>query len=101
MLIWGAAYIVARIFGKVIGAYLGGLVSGAQDVVRKYLGWTLIPQAGVAIGLSLLINKSSGYFEYRSIILNITLIAVAFNEIIGPICTKYALTKAKETRVEA
>ncbi|MFH1825741.1 MAG: putative sulfate exporter family transporter [bacterium] len=96
LLIWGLVFVAARIVGKVSGAYLGGVISGAPDVIRKYLGLTLIPQAGVAIGLSLLISKTSGYFEYRSIIINITLIAVAFNEIVGPVCTKIALFKAGE-----
>ena len=100
MLLWGLTFVLARIIGKVVGAYVGGALSGASDAVRKYLGLTLIPQAGVAIGLTLLITKTSSYFDYRYIILNITLIAVAFNEIIGPICTKIALFKAKEATVE-
>ncbi|MFH1683378.1 MAG: cation:proton antiporter [Candidatus Margulisiibacteriota bacterium] len=100
MLIWGSLFVGARIIGKIVGAYMGGALSGASDTVRKYLGLTLIPQAGVAIGLTLLITKTSSYFEYRSIILNITLIAVAFNEIVGPVCTKFALFKAKEAAVE-
>lgn len=100
MLFWGIAFVAARILGKVLGAYLGGTLSRAPDAIRKYLGFALIPEAGVAIGLSLLISKTSVYYEFRSIILNITLIAVAFNEIIGPICTKYALFKAKEATIE-
>jgi Kef-type K+ transport system membrane component KefB len=100
MITWGIVFVVSRIIGKVGGAYAGGVVSGASENVRKYLGLTLIPQAGVAIGLTLLITKASSYFEFRSIILNITLIAVAFNEILGPLCTKYALFKTKEAVVE-
>lgn len=100
MLLWGIIFVVSRIIGKLAGAYLGGVISGASPSIRKYLGLTLIPQAGVAIGLSLLITKASGYYEFRSIILNITLIAVAFNEIVGPICTKYALFKAEEATVK-
>ncbi|MFH1347574.1 MAG: cation:proton antiporter, partial [Candidatus Margulisiibacteriota bacterium] len=100
MLLWGSLFVGARIIGKIVGAYIGGALSGASDAVRKYLGLTLIPQAGVAIGLTLLITKTSSYFEFRSIILNITLIAVAFNEIVGPVCTKFALFKAKEATLE-
>ena len=100
IIIWGMIFVVMRIIGKVVGAYLGGAISGAPDVIRKYLGLALIPQAGVAIGLSLLISKASAYFEFRSIILNITLISVAFNEILGPVCTKFALFKAKEATLE-
>jgi Kef-type K+ transport system membrane component KefB len=98
--LWGIIFVISRIIGKVVGAYAGGSISKAPDAIRKYLGLTLIPQAGVAIGLTLMITKSSPYFDYRPIILNITLIAVAFNEILGPVCTKYALFKAKEATVE-
>ncbi len=100
LILWGALFIAARIIGKISGAYIGGTLSNAPEAIRKYLGLALIPEAGVAIGLSLLISKASGYFEFRSVILNITLMAVAFNEIVGPICTKYALFKAKEATVE-
>ncbi|MFC1496160.1 cation:proton antiporter [Candidatus Margulisiibacteriota bacterium] len=100
LFIWGAVFVVARIIGKVAGAYFGAAVSNAPTVIKKYLGLALIPQAGVAIGLSLLISQASGFFEYRSIIINITLISVAFNEIIGPLSTKYALFKAKEATIE-
>lgn len=100
LILWSILFVAARIIGKMTGAYLGGTFSRAPEAIRKYLGLALIPEAGVAIGLSLLITKASSYFEFRSVILNITLIAVAFNEILGPICTKYALFKAKEATVE-
>lgn len=100
LIIWATIFVLTRIIGKIVGAYVGGTLSRAPDAIRKYLGLTLIPQAGVAIGLSLLISKASSYFEFRSIILNITLMAVAFNEIVGPLCTKFALFKAKEAAVE-
>ena len=100
LLFWAIVFVTMRIIGKITGAYIGGVLSQSPDAIRKYLGLTLIPQAGVAIGLSLLITKTSSYFEFRSIIINITLIAVAFNEIVGPLCTKYALFKAEEATKE-
>ncbi len=100
MITWGIIFVSARIIGKIVGAYVGGALSGASETIRKYLGLTLIPQAGVAIGLTLLITQDSSYFEFRSVILNITLIAVAFNEIVGPACTRFALVKAKEVTAE-
>ena len=96
VLIWGCLFILARIAGKIIGSYIGGTIAGANTIIKRYLGLTLIPQAGVAIGLTLLITQTSHYFEFRPIILNITLMAVAFNEIAGPVCTKFALQKAHE-----
>ena len=100
MITWGIIFVLARIIGKIVGAYVGGALTGASEAIRKYLGLTLIPQAGVAIGLTLLITQDSSYFEFRSVILNITLIAVAFNEIVGPACTRFALFKAKEVTAE-
>jgi Kef-type K+ transport system membrane component KefB len=96
MLVWGVVFILLRGAGQIGGAYLAAVAARLPEKIRRYLGLTLIPQAGVAIGLSLLIAQGSSYFAYRSVILNITLMAVAVNEIVGPILTKYAFFKAKE-----
>jgi Kef-type K+ transport system membrane component KefB len=96
MLVWGVVLILLRGAGQIGGAYLAAVAARLPEKIRRYLGLTLIPQAGVAIGLSLLIAQGSSYFAYRSVILNITLMAVAVNEIVGPILTKYAFFKAKE-----
>ena len=100
LIIWGLAFVAARMIGKIIGAYMGGTISRSSPAIRKYLGLALTPQAGVAIGLSLLISKASGYYDFRSIILNITLMAVAVNEIVGPVLTKIALFRAGEASKE-
>ncbi len=99
-IIWGLAFVAARLIGKISGAYLGGTISRAPDAIRKYLGLALAPEAGVAIGLTLLISKTSGFYDFRSIILNITLMAVAVNELIGPVLTKIALFRAGEASKE-
>ena len=96
LVMWGVVFVLARLAGKISGSYIGGALSRSPDNIRRYLGLALAPQAGVAIGLSLLISRASGYFEFRSVILNITLMAVAINEIVGPLLTKYALFKAGE-----
>ena len=100
LITWGGIFVVSRIVGKVSGAYLGGVVSKVAEPIRKYLGWTLIPQAGVAVGLPLMITATSSYYGFKSTIINITLLAVAFNVIVGPLCTKYALFKANEATKE-
>ncbi|MBU0502354.1 MAG: cation:proton antiporter [bacterium] len=100
LIIWGIGFILMRIFGKILGAYLGGTLSGAPDPIRKFLGLTLIPQAGVAVGLPLMITAASSFYEFRPLIVNITLVAVAFNVIIGPVATKIALFKANEATAE-
>lgn len=100
MMVWAVIFILTRGVGQIGGAYLAALAARLPEKIRNYVGLTLIPQAGVAIGLSLLITSASGYFAYRSIILNITLMAVAVNEIVGPILTRYAFFKAQEARPE-
>lgn len=89
----GIVYVIFRVIGKVFGAYVGAKVSHADPVVSKYLGYALIPQAGVAIGLSLVatqvLNPELGT-QIRAIILAATLIY----ELTGPVITKIALEKA-------
>lgn len=96
LMIWAVVFILMRGIGQVGGAYLAALLGKMPDKIRKYVGLTLIPQAGVAIGLSLLITPASSYFDYRTIIINVTLMGVAVNEIVGPILTKYAFVHSGE-----
>ena len=90
----GIVYIVARVFGKVIGSYLGARIARVEPVIRNYLGLMLVPQAGVAIGLSLValrILPENGA-TIRAVILCATLVY----ELTGPLITKAALIKAGE-----
>jgi len=96
MTIWATIFILARAVGKILGAYLGAVLSGSSMKIRRYLGWTLVPETGVAIGLTMLISEGSIYYEYKDIIINITLAAVAVNELIGPVLSKWALIKSGE-----
>lgn len=93
----GVAYIFSRVLGKILGATLGAIVSKAPSVVRKYLGLGLIPQAGVAIGLTLLVQKD--FPEISGLVTTVVLGAVVVYEIIGPFFAKMAITKAGEAGV--
>lgn len=90
----GSVYIIARVIGKYLGSYAGAVVTKAPENVRKYLGPCLIPQAGVAIGLSLIAQAAvpSHGQTIRAIILCATLIY----ELVGPYITKVTLQKAQE-----
>ena len=90
----GIIYLVARTLGKCLGATAGSAIIKADKQVIKYLGFTLIPQAGVAIAMSqLAITILPAYGEQiRAVILGATLIY----ELTGPLVTKVALTKAGE-----
>lgn len=90
----GIIYFFFRIIGKSSGAFLGGYLSKASASVRKYLGLGLVPQAGVALGVALIAKIE--FPEVGGIIFTIIVATTIVYEIIGPFCTKFALTKAKE-----
>jgi Kef-type K+ transport system membrane component KefB len=95
----GAVYVVVRVIGKYVGALLGACICKADANIKKYLGPTLIPQAGVAIGLSLLATQVVP--EYGSQIRAVVLCGTLIYELIGPAITKISLTKAGEIKPEA
>lgn len=90
----GIIYLLARTIGKVSGAYAGTLIAKSPKEVRNNLGMTLIPQAGVAIGLSLLIFKT--YPDIGTTIKTVVLCATFIYEIVGPVFAKIGLKRAGE-----
>ncbi|MBU3218916.1 cation:proton antiporter [Clostridium algidicarnis] len=93
----GLGYMVFRVIGKMLGVYVAASITKAEENVRKYLGLALIPQAGVAIGLSLLAEKSLPP-EYGQPIRTIVLAGTVIYELIGPLASKYALIKAGDIK---
>lgn len=102
VVIIGLVYIIARSIGKYYGAGISAKMSKCEPSIVKYLGITLLPQAGVALGMAM---KAVDLGPDGTIVRNITLFAVLIYEILGPFLTKIALTKAgdikKEGRVSA
>ena len=96
----GIAYLISRIAGKYFGACLGAKVVSADHNVRKYLGLTLVPQAGVAIGMAQKIANTRELTSVSSSIVTVTLCATLVYELIGPLLTKWALVKAGEITIE-
>ncbi len=94
----GAVYIITRVIGKYFGAYIGCTISKASHKIRKYLGLSLIPQAGVAIGISQLVVRELP--QYGASIQAVILCATLIYELVGPVITKYSLIKAGEIQVE-
>ena len=90
----GIIYIVVRVVGKMFGASLGAIVCKADKNIRKYLGPALVPQAGVAIGLSL--AASSVVPEHASEIRTVILCGTLIYELVGPVIAKTCLKKAGE-----
>lgn len=90
----GVAYIALRSLGKIMGASVSSKFMKCQPTVQKYLGITLLPQAGVALGMSTTVAADFG--AEGAIIRNIILFSVLIYELVGPILTKMALTAAGE-----
>lgn len=88
----GVIYILARSVGKYVGAKISANIAKSPEVVKKYLGITLLPQAGVALGMCTTAARVLG--SDGNLIRNIILFAVLVYELIGPTLTKIALTKA-------
>ncbi len=92
----GLVYFVARVIGKYYGTWLGAWMSGANKVVRDYLGLALLPQAGVAIGLVILISSDQSLSGWSVIVTPVVLAGVVFSELSGPLFVRYTLEKAGE-----
>lgn len=111
----GIVYIILRSAGLMGGAWFGSVVTKAEDKIRKYLGLGILSQAGVAIGLSLVVvNKFSGVGKViadgnttvcsgdklGTMVLTTVTATCIFFELVGPILTKIGLTKAGEINKE-
>lgn len=93
----GLVYILSRSAGKYLGASISAKMVNCEPNITKYLGVTLLPQAGVALGMAI---KSEQLGAEGAIVANITLFAVLIYELIGPLLTKIALLKAGEIKPE-
>ncbi len=93
----GIVYILARSIGKCVGAFGSAKLVHSHPNVIKYLGITLLPQAGVALGMAI---KAETLGDAGMTVANITLLAVLFYELVGPLLTKIALLKAGEIKPE-
>ena len=93
-------YVLFRVIGKWLGAFTGATVTKCEEKIRMYLGFALIPQAGVAIGLATtaytLFSKNPDTALAGSLILAIILTSTLIYELIGPMVAKFALNKAGE-----
>ena len=94
----GVTYVIARVVGKVLGATLGSVVEKCDRNIIRYLGLTLIPQAGVAIGMARMAVQDLP--EYGAIINAVVLAGTLIYELTGPVITKTALLKAGEIAPE-
>lgn len=89
-------YFVARFLGKLVSADVALRAAHATERVRRNLGFALVPQAGVAVGLVLLIQDDPRFAEGAGIFAAVVLSVVTVNEIVGPVLTRVALSRAGE-----
>ncbi|WP_320172956.1 cation:proton antiporter [Maridesulfovibrio sp.] len=85
-------YILLRISGRFIGAYFGGLFAGKSIAFSGWMGMSLMPQAGIALGMAL--TAANRFEEFQSVV-SVIAMATVFFEIAGPVCTRFALNKVK------
>lgn len=105
VLIAGLAFILLRAMGKYFGIYFGSTALKIKNPIRSYLGLSLLPQAGVAIGLVLFVqgspivsNAAESVQTEISMMINIVLMSVFFNELFGPPLAKIAILKNLKRR---
>ncbi len=94
LIIASLLYLFGRTFGKFLGSYIGAKITHSPDKIARYLGFCLLSQAGVTIGLAI-----SSYNELPELglsILNIVTLTTFIVQIIGPPSVKFAISKAKE-----
>lgn len=96
ILLIGVIYIIARSAGKYSGAYLSCRMTHCNEKITDNLGITLLPQAGVALGMAL----TAGQLMEGALVRNVVLFAVLVYELVGPVMTKNALMRAGEIRPE-
>lgn len=89
-----AAYVVLRTVGKVAGAAAGATAAHGSGSVRRWLGPTLLPQAGVGLGLALQLRDSAP--EVASTVVPVVVVSTVVFELLGPVATRVALQRAGE-----
>ena len=96
VLLVGVVYIASRSLGKISGAYTSCRATKCSPSIQKYLGITLLPQAGVALGMA----AEAAQLSDGHMVRNVVLFSVLVYELVGPTLTRMALTAAGEIRPE-
>lgn len=96
----GFVYVIVRAIGKYTGAFAGASIVKSERTVRDYLGLTLLPQAGVAIGMAQMVAGSEDLAVVADQVVTVVLFATLVYELVGPVITKAALSGAGEIERE-
>lgn len=87
-------YIVLRTLGKILGSWIGGVLAGLPTLERRWLGFGMLPQAGVALGLALLVEER--FPEVGEEVLPIVVVSTVVFELVGPVLTRMAAQRVPE-----
>lgn len=91
----GLGYVLFRVLGRIIGGWVGGRGAKADAAMQKWMGAALMPQAGIALGMALIAVQQ--FPELHDIILPIVVGTTVLFQLVGPVLTRLALAKVKET----
>lgn len=94
-----ALYIVLRTAGRLLGSWPGGMLAGADATTRRWMGFAMLPQAGVANGMALVAGNA--FPALRDTLLAVTILATVAFELGGPFATRIALARTREIRSES
>lgn len=92
----GAAYVILRVIGRLIGAWAGAAVSHAGPSMGRWMGIALMPQAGVALGMALVAVHHRP--DLHEVIMPVVIASTVFFEVVGPVLTRSALVHVREAR---
>jgi hypothetical protein len=95
--VMGVFYVVARAAGKFFGSRWGATTLGLPETVRQYLGFAILAQAGLAVGLTLVVARR--FPDFAAPITVVVLASVVLHEMLGPIGARFAIVRAGEARL--
>lgn len=102
-LLLGLGYVIARGLGKYGGIFAGATLTHVEPRIRNYMGLSMLPQAGVALGLVLLVRSSPWILSlpedqqiYVSALINVVLFSVLFSELVGPPVSRFAILRGND-----
>ncbi|MDY6910913.1 MAG: cation:proton antiporter [Chloroflexota bacterium] len=90
----GVGFVIFRIVGRILGAWIGGVLSRAEPSMRRWMGAALMPQAGVALGMALVASQRLP--DVGEVILPVVIASTVLFELFGPIVTRIALVRVDE-----
>jgi hypothetical protein len=97
-------YIISRLIGKYTGSFVGSTLLKLDKNIKYNIGLCMFPQAGIAIGLTMVLDNTPEYIiHYPEIIpqiINVILISAFFNQILGKIFTRFSVIKALDIDIE-